>query len=49
MFLLCQNGNKSLTFHFQLNNYFQNGKIHPFFHFRPRHDVKRSFYYVKLN
>nr|DAX44210.1 MAG TPA: hypothetical protein [Bacteriophage sp.] len=32
MFLLCQNGNKPLTFHF-----------------RPRHDVKRSFYYVKLN
>nr|DAX25111.1 MAG TPA: hypothetical protein [Caudoviricetes sp.] len=32
MFLLCQNGNKPLTFHFQLNNYFQNGKIHHFFH-----------------
>nr|DAM46966.1 MAG TPA: hypothetical protein [Caudoviricetes sp.] len=31
--MLSQNGNKTFTFHFQLNNYFQNGKNDVFFHF----------------
>nr|DAW16546.1 MAG TPA: hypothetical protein [Caudoviricetes sp.] len=38
--LLCQNGIKTLTFYFRLNNYFQNGKIHHFFHFNFKIDTK---------
>nr|DAU51849.1 MAG TPA: hypothetical protein [Caudoviricetes sp.] len=38
--MLSQNGNKTFTFHFQLNNYFQNGKIHHFFHFNFKIDTK---------
>nr|DAD60945.1 MAG TPA: hypothetical protein [Caudoviricetes sp.] len=34
MFLLYQNGIKSLTFHFQYKNTIQNGKNNQIFHFK---------------
>nr|DAK02111.1 MAG TPA: hypothetical protein [Caudoviricetes sp.] len=44
MFLLCQNGIKSLTFHFQYKNTIQNGKFGCFFHLSPEYDVKRLIF-----